>query len=486
MSDELEINSTHLAVLKKNDYDKSVLIDYVPLSNPKRKLLDRAYQKSRDKLIHKEYPNEILDADVELRSIFLKEYDFCPSLDRAYQDVSDDSKLHFDYDSELDQKEIEKKVKINKIIVREELKIRDLAYSLELAYKKAQDDKSIIAMSHQRRGWTEDPFELTKKLHVQFKTNFGYGGKSYFFAKLSFKDIDIIPFSEWVRYKDRQYDEILLYSQRYEVANESWKDAMEYVKDAINLCVKDEVEFIETYVITECKWLIEGLIGICDVENPSDKFLREMAEKRKRMEYKGKKLSGSLNFIKSIAEFESLPSVSNFINDLEKICKDELPTLLQEYKENSSDLSKAKINLEIERPIWHKLQDESNEITKIFTPLNKKYEHISALQERIKKYQAKNLDDGKRLQKLFKIKYHDYEEIKADYLKIKPKYEDILARCSKSQAKNLKLNSQIQTFNNYKKQFESYIKKIDNHFLTYSQNYKGIGNFKNLENRNNE
>ena len=341
-------------------------------------------------------------------------------------------------------------------------------------------------MSHRRRGWNEGPFELTKKLHVQFKTNFGYGRRSYFYAKLRFKDIDIIPFSEWVRYNDTTYNEILEYSQRYEVANESWKNAMEYVKDAINLCVKDEVEFIETYVITECKWLLEGLIGICDVENPSDKFLKEMAEKRDRVDYKGEKLSGSLNFIKSIAEFESLTSVSNFIKELEKICEDELPTLLQEYKENSSDLSKAEINLEIERPIWHKLQDESNEITKIFTPLKKKYEHISALQERIKKYQAKNLDGGQRLHELCKIKYPDYEEIKADYLKMKPKYEDILAKCSKSQAKNIKIQRLINNFKYYKKQFELYIGEIDNHLLIFTENYKGIGNFKNLENRNNE
>ena len=478
MTDKLEINETHLIVLKKNDHDRSVLIDYLLLSNPMRKLLDRTYKKCRDEHLYKEYPNEILKSDSELRSIFLKNYDFCPLLDRPYQDVPYLSNHQFEYDSELDQIKIEEKVKKDKYILLENLQIRDLAYSLEIAYKNAMDDQNVIAMSHRRRGWTEEPYELTKKLKIQFKTNFGYGSKSYFYAKLIFKDIDIIPFSEWVRYNNTSYNEILKYSQRYTVENQSWKDAMEYVKDAINLCIRDEVEFINTYVITECKWLIEGLIGICDVEDPSDKFLREMPEKRMRMEYKGRKLSGSLNFIKSIAEYESLPSVSNFINDLEKICKDELPTLLQEYKKNSSDLSKAEINIEIERPIWHKLQVESNEISKIFTPLKKKYGHISALIERINKYQAKNFEGGKRLQKLFKIKYHDYEEIKANYLKIKPKYEDIVARCLKSQEKNNKLNRQIQTFNDYKKKFERYIEKIDNHFLTYSQNYKGIGNFK--------
>ena len=480
MANDLEINSTHLVVLKKNNHDKTVLIDYLLLSNPKRKLLDRAYKKCRDEHFHKEYPNEILDADEELRSIFLKDYDFCSEMSGTYQGLSDISTNFYDYDSDLSEQKIKEKVIEYKASLNHNLHLRDLAYMLELAYDKAENDSNVLAMSHRRHGWTwtENPFELTKKLRVQFKTNFGFGSKSYFFAKLSFKDIDIIPFSEWVKYRDSRYDQILKYSQRYEVTNESWKNAMEYVKDAINLCVKDEVEFIETYVITECKWLLEGLIGICNVENPSDKFLKEMAEKRDRVDYKGKKLSGSLNFIKSMAEFESLPIVSNFIKELEKLCEDELPTLVKEYKENSNDLSKAENNLEIEQPIFHKLQVDLNEITGTFIPLQKKYERISALNERIKKYQAKNFDGGKRLQKLFKIKYHDYEEIKVDYLKMKPKYEDILAKYSKSNAKNIKIQRLIKKFKDYKSQFEFYIGKIDNYLLDYIQNYKSIGIYK--------
>ncbi len=75
-----------------------------------------------------------------------------------------------------------------------------------------------------------------------------------FYAKLIFKDIDIIPFSEWVEYRNITYNEILQYSRKYKVENQSWKNAMEYVKDASNLCIKDELNFIKTYIITECEW----------------------------------------------------------------------------------------------------------------------------------------------------------------------------------------------------------------------------------------
>ena len=479
MTDKLEINGTHLLVLKKNDHDKSVLIDYLLLSNPMRKLLDRAYKKCRDEQFHKEYPNEILQADSELRSIFLKNYDFCPLLHRPYQDVPYLSNLDFEYDSELEQIKIEEEVKKDKNELLEDLQIRDLAYSLEIAYKKAMDDHNVIAMSHRRRGWTEEPFELTKKLKIQFKTNFGYGSKSYFYAKLIFKDIDIIPFSEWVRYKDTTYNEILKYSQRYEVENKSWKNAMEYVRDASNLCVKDEVNFIKTFVITECQWLIKGLNGVCDIENPNDKFLSEIANKRDGMDYKGEKLSGSLNFITSIAEFESITSVSNFINELEQLCEDELPSLIKEYKANSMELKREERNLEIEEPLFHQLQFDSNEISRVFIPLKKKYKRIEALYERILICQAKNLKCGKKLIDLFNIKYHDYKEIQNNYKKIKPKYEEIQAKYLESQIRYEKFRKLIRRFKTYKRDFESYIEKIDNHLLTYRQNYKSIGSLEN-------
>lgn len=61
---------------------------------------------------------------------------------------------------------------------------------------------------------------------------------------------------------------------------------------------------------------------------------------------------------------------------------------------------------------------------------------------------------------------------------MKPKYEDILAKYSKSNAKNIKIQRLIKKFKDYKSQFEFYIGKIDNYLLDYIQNYKSIGIYK--------
>ena len=468
MVNEIQINDTHLIVLKRNSHDEGVSIDYLPLINPMRDLLDDAYKKCQDGLSHIEYANEILDSDKNIRNVFLSDYDFCWLLNKPFQELGTLSDYRFEYDSDLSPEKIEKQVLEDKKDLMHQLKLRDKAYVLKLAYEKAKDDSNIVSMSHRRIGWTDEPFSSTKNLDVQFKTNFGYGKSSYFYVKLRFKEIDIIPFSEWVLYRYINYRQIMHYSQSYELENEDWKTAMEYVRDAINLCVEDELKFIEKYIVTECQWLIKGLKAICNVEKPSDQYSKRMTEKRDRMDYKGEKLSGSLNFITSIAEYESITSVKKFINDLEQLCEDELPTLLQEQGENIDDLIKAEKSLTIEEPKYEKIKYKYNEISQKFLPLEKLHERISIYGI------IKNPDTPKNLQKLFEIKYHDFGEIKAQYLEIKAEYKKI-------EKKYFEILELIRRLRQYDRNFERYIDKIDDHLQMYGKNYKSVVQHKKLE-----
>ena len=107
MVNEIQINDTHLIVLKRNSHDEGVSIDYLPLINPMRDLLDGVYKKCEDEISHKEYANEILDSDKNLRNIFLLDYDFCWAISRPFQGLADLSGCRFDYDNNLSQQKIE-------------------------------------------------------------------------------------------------------------------------------------------------------------------------------------------------------------------------------------------------------------------------------------------------------------------------------------------------------------------------------------------
>ena len=308
-----------------------------------------------------DYMNEILDYDHRLREVLL-DYDFCLHISRPWQGLDDNSQISFSYSkNDLSEEEKKNEALKDKKYLKEILEEHDLAYAIELAYENAENDSSIVAISHRKLGWAYPSFNLTKNLDVQFLTNFGYGNKSYFCIKLRFKNIDIIPFSEWVRYSDSRYDELLSYSQDYHVKNSSWKGAMAYTRSAVNLCVEDESKFIEKYITSECEWLVNGLKDIV----AERKAMNDFDEKRDRIEYKGMKISGALNFIKSIKEFDSEISVKKFIKDIEQLNKDMLPILLQELGQINYGLYLAEGELTKYKPIYDKINERFSPLVKL-------------------------------------------------------------------------------------------------------------------------
>ena len=431
MSQTIKINETHLIALKKDEHGSGVSITYLPLANPLRGLLDDAYNKCEDDLCYKEYANEILDSDERLRNV-LSVNDFCWDLSGTYQDLENASRLSYGYADNLSKEDLGKEVLVDKKHLINTLRDRDLGYAMELAYKIAEDDSHIVTMSHRRHGWAYPSFSLIKDLEVQFLTNFGYGSKSYFCTKLRFKDIDIVPFSEWIRYRDSYYNEILFYSQDYSISNHSWQSAMEYVRDAINLCVENEAGFVEKYITSECEWLVNGLKDIV----AERKDVNDFDKKIYRMDYKGIKISGALNFIKSIKEYESVISVKKFIDDIEQLNNEILPALFQELGQINYDLHLAEINLTEHAPKYNKMKEK-------FLPLER-------LHNRISKFKDKNPDASKGLQRLFKLKYHDFDEIQREHTTLREK--------------NNEIESLIRGLNAFDRKFKGYIKKITNYF----------------------
>lgn len=435
MSQTIKINETHLITLKKNQIGSGVSIAYLPIVNPLSGSLDDAYQKCENNLCHKEYANEILDSDEKLRKDILSKHDFCLDLKGTYQGLSDQyTKFNpfFTYKDDFTDQELKNDVLKDKAYLKESLEEYGLAYAIEITREDAENDKSIVAISHRSHGWSYPSFNLTRNLDVQFLTNFGYGSKSYFCTKLKYKNIDIVPFSEWIRYKDNRYDEILSYSQDYPLSNESWQSAMEYVRDAINLCVENEAGFVEKYITSECEWLVNGLKDIVAERKDVNYF----SEKRDLTAYKGIKISGALNFIKSINKYESVVGVKKFIDDIERLNKDMLPILFQELGQINYDLYLAESKLTECRPGYYKIKE--------------KFLTLYKLKSRILKIKNKNPDTNDILLGLFNKKYHDFDEIHTEYRGVKKSYDDI--------------ESLIGKLNRYDRDFKSYINKITNYF----------------------
>jgi len=59
------------------------------------------------------------------------------------------------------------------------------------------------------------------------------GSVSYFCIKIRYKDLDIIPFADWVNYQISRIFKIARYSSKHRLNNESWAEAeaMSYVAE---------------------------------------------------------------------------------------------------------------------------------------------------------------------------------------------------------------------------------------------------------------
>ena len=179
-------------------------------------------------------------------------------------------------------------------------------------------------------GWSKRPHVLTPAFSVQIDTNFGYGRSSYFFSKLTYKKIDLIPFSEWVEYRYANFFEIIRYTVRHDLRNECWHQAMEFCRDACNLSLSDETMFVEKYIVSECEKMVNGLEIFLTRDVVALKDLQIKNEERVLIEFRGEKISGALNFIEKILGFSEIFAVGSLISRIEACNKSIQPILEKE------------------------------------------------------------------------------------------------------------------------------------------------------------
>jgi hypothetical protein len=444
------INETHLIVLKKKSNSNSVTIDYVEIINTIRKELDYLYEISEnDKYPLKDFEKIISNNDHFKK--MLGYMNFCKFLSSPYQGIGNSV---IDYASFFQvSNSNEKGLSINERLKLEsekkkqlsaEFKIRDLPYALEEAYEKCNNDKEILAYSHRRTGWAMRKYLLVNNFSVRFLTNFGFGSASYFFTKLTYKKIDIIPFSDWIIYKKANLHQIIRYSAVHNVKNESWLDAMEYAKSAIDLFNSSERGFINKYILNKCKCMVEGLEDILTKHIFSFKKYTgkyddfEYTDKRLLIAFRGEKISGALKFISSIIKFKNIIEVQDFVKTIIKFNRIIHPILKSELNAVCAELKEVHNNFDI--------------IIGKITPIYYEYKFLSELKDRLKKVvnsKEKDFADDKKTNTdlCFEERYPNYINMKDDFDKLEWEY--------------IKLRALIDQLEGLEYKFNSYISEID-------------------------
>jgi hypothetical protein len=262
------------------------------------------------------------------------------------------------------------------------IRTRIIAYRHEEAYKIFNQlllERKLMAYSHRKCGWAAQPFTINKDLRVQFNTNFGYGSSSYFYLVITYKNIPIIPYSDWITYRYSRVHQILRYTRKYEPIDENWNIAMTDCKDAYNMLVKDEIQFIQNYVIEEATQMVAGLKDL--MLKDEFRLLNNNREKIKikyngyqLTRYRAEKITGALHFISPLNKFIYLENVKDCRNAIISLNKTIKPTIEDELKQITTRLSEIRPKLKILEPFVQELRIISNNKTETLNRLVREFQ----------------------------------------------------------------------------------------------------------------
>lgn len=425
-----EINETILCILRHQTNSKDIILDYYPIDD---------FFKSEIETLLQACVNEKIDLQ-EISNLLLKHknleklngyYSYCESLNSSFQGFTIDiTKTANDIVQTKNlfiqnAKDNPEKYDLNQHILsyRNELndkfKVWQKAYSIKIAYRKCYDDKEILTFSHRINGWSNPVYTLSKDFSIELKTNFGYGRASYFYTILKYKEIEITPFSEWIDYEFAKFSEIIRYSQNYILHNRYWLEAMEYARDACNLSLKDETQFILRYIIEECEKMTNGLEAILELKQFTFKRRgagKYMVDKSGHLliEFRGEKISGALDFITKIIEFAKITEVKTFVKKIETSNKKIQPILANEAIVIEVELKELKYVLADKTPEYQRVKKENKTYQEKKQAL--KYELIKT--NRL----DKNFPNSTILDKEFDKLYPDFKEFQQEYKRITKEY----------------------------------------------------------------
>lgn len=388
MNDKIkQINIEQLLVLKHKPNSKEIFIDFEEIDNIHN------YKINKIKNLCENQSTQLYQIKNFLRD--LKEIEdlngyhpYCVSLSSAYEGFTvnvQETILSIDTkQKELNEKKGKENFDYNKELndFKETLQKRIVLWfasdTIKKTYKKLEKQKSIIVYSHRIPGWTKPAYQIHPDFSFQLKTNFGYGSVSYFYTKLNFKGLEIVPFTDWINYRYARIFEIVSYSSNHYLKNESWYDAINYVFEAYNVFLKSEYEFIKIYIVDECNNFVSGLQKIFNhssetiklIEghhffNPERKYVDLKIKGHNLNEFKGEKISGSLQFIALLSKFQAVTEVGKFIEQIEQLNKDILPILKDEIKLIENELTVLEKELKELSPTYDKYKEENEEYNKI-------------------------------------------------------------------------------------------------------------------------
>lgn len=306
---------------------------------------------------------------------------------------------------------------------------------------------------------------VNEDLKILTRTNFCYGGSTYFHIIVKYKDVELLPLSEWVKYYYAEYNSIMRYTRSYICIRDSWKHAMDFLEGFVNKAIENPDEFVKKDVICEVNSLMEGLdeifhmtdnefekrLEVNHIEEDEDRYIgissarhanerdREYYKIRKSesaMVFKMEKISGALHFLNNLKSIsEIIPEVNGAISRIIELNNSIYPNIIEALP-----------------PISHEIKDLTCELHKVEREYNQKEKRLEYYKNRLENIKKKS--NGA-----------EFCQIEQRFKENNPQFEILINETEKLWHEQNKLLTRISDREGIKKRLLSYkelIEKVKN------------------------
>lgn len=262
-------------------------------------------------------------------------------------------------------------------------------------------DGSYYLYSNDIHGRFEYTKQINDDLKIKTKTNFCYGIASYFHLTVTYKGIDLLPYSAWVKYYYARYNELLRFTRHYLPVRNCWDYCIAFIEGFLNKAISEPDRFIKEDVMTEVNGLMQGLesifslvdsdfekalkvnhiaddderyIGISSARhaNDQDRVYYQVSPAECAMVYRMEKISGALHFLNSLRQFSELyGEINDAIERILEMNRQIYPNVVSAIPPVSVEISKLKTEL---HPLVAEADMKQKRFDKLQQKLDTRYE----------------------------------------------------------------------------------------------------------------
>ena len=198
-----------------------------------------------------EYKSELNDDEMLVTSNFLQEHN-----------AKNISELSHEQNELLRKELISSKIILKRLIKQNFFKSASRFIQAYRFYKElsiVRNESRNKMFSTENIGWTEFKYSISDDIKFYMKSNFGYGNSSYHFLNLTYKGVDVLPYSALVKYYRVNMVDFYRYTRQYIPTRENWEVALGFVVETANLAIQDKNAFVEKWIRNEIKEMVSGL-----------------------------------------------------------------------------------------------------------------------------------------------------------------------------------------------------------------------------------